>query len=61
MTPKEHPQDDSQKRPLEDILRTVRSIDHNVEEILDRFDEHLDATDYDPYWSAPDCYDEGPH
>ena len=36
-----------QKRPiLQDILTTVRSIDRNVEEILDRLEDHLADIDY---------------
>ena len=39
---------------LEDILATVRSIDHGVEEIMDKVEDCLSCLRYDPTW-----YDDG--
>jgi len=35
---------------LEEILQHVRSIDHNVDEVLDRLGEYLDETRHDGDW-----------
>ena len=55
MTEQDEPQREGEKDTrLEDILRTVSSIDRNVDAILDRLSEHLDSDSYNPYW---DCND----
>ena len=35
---------------VENILRTVRSIDRRVENIHDAMKEHFDTEPYDPVW-----------
>ena len=35
---------------LEEILDTVKTIEENTEDILDRFEELLEAKDYEPSW-----------
>ena len=35
---------------LEDILATVRSIDHGVEEVMDKVEDCLNCLRYDPAW-----------
>jgi len=40
---------------LERILQTVRSIDRNVEEILERLGEHFEQDKYDPAWNSSGC------
>ena len=40
---------------LEDILRTVRSIDEKADEILDTLNEHLNGDKYDPVWNGNGC------
>jgi len=37
---------------LERILQTVRSIDSNVEEILEKLGEHFEQDRYDPAWNS---------
>lgn len=53
------PEHDTHENPgegsrLEDILRTVRSIDDNVEEILDTLHDHFESETYDPHWDYND-------
>ena len=40
---------------LESILRAVRSIDRNAEELLDTLNEHLNGDKYDPVWNDNGC------
>ena len=50
MTPKDTT--DSNQRPLlENILKRISSIDHNVEEILDRLSDHFDDMQYRQDWA----------
>jgi hypothetical protein len=52
--PNEDPREEKQDDRLESILKTVRSIDHNVEEILGKIGEHFeDSSDgsFEPVWA----------
>lgn len=55
------PEHDTHENPgersqLEDILRTVRSIDDNVEEILDTLHDHFESEAYEPHWDCNDYF-----
>jgi len=57
MTPRKEPQDEK-KETLEQILRSVRSIDRNVVEMLERVGECDESRDrgYDDEWKMDDYY-----
>jgi hypothetical protein len=41
---------------LEGILQTVKSIDRNVEEILDKLADRFDSEVYEPHWDEEDFF-----
>lgn len=49
--PKENPREPEPDKRLESILKTVRSIDHNVESILEKLNEHFDDNAIEPVWA----------
>ena len=49
--PKENPREPEPDKRLESILQTVRSIDRNVENILEKLNEHFDDTSIEPVWA----------
>ncbi len=57
MTPKKESQDEK-KETLEQILRSVRSIDRNVVEMLERFEETDESKEqgYGDEWKMDDYY-----
>ncbi len=57
MTAQRKPQDEK-KETLEEILRSVRSIDRNVVEMLERFEEADESKErgYDDEWKADELY-----
>ena len=44
---------------LEDILTTVRSIDHSVEEVMGKVEDCLNCLRYDPAWDYDGHLGEG--
>ena len=54
MTAQDKNNHDVDANRLESILKTVKSIDRNVEEILDTVSEHFEAQEYDPSWEHDD-------
>jgi len=52
MTPPDEQNPSGTDKRLEDIFKTVRSIDRNVEEILDALHDHLNGDKYDPLWNS---------
>ena len=48
MTPPYEQKRSNIDKRLEDILRTVHSIDGKVDEVLDTLNEHLNGEEYDP-------------
>ena len=57
MTAKYEDRNEVKKARLEDILRTVRSIDSRVENILDTMKDRNDVADYDPVWDRDNYFD----
>jgi hypothetical protein len=55
MTPPYEQNPSSTDKRLEDILRTVRSIDGKVDEVLDTLNEHLNRDKYDAIWNGNGC------
>jgi hypothetical protein len=55
MTTQNKSRDVNQDSKLESILHTVRSIDRNVESILDTMKDHFDVVPYDDSWD-PESY-----
>ena len=55
MTPPYEQNPSSTDKRLEDLFRTVRSIDGKVGDILDALHEHFNGDKYDPVWNANDC------
>ena len=49
--PKENPRESEPDKRLESILQTVRSIDRNVESILEKLNEHFDDASNEPIWA----------
>jgi hypothetical protein len=49
--PKENQREPEPDKRLESILKTVRSIDHNVESILEKLNEYFDDTALEPAWA----------
>ena len=57
MTAKYEDRNEVKKARLEDILRTVRSIDSRVENILDTMKDRNDVADCDPVWDRDHYFD----
>lgn len=55
MTTRNKSPDVDRNSKLESILGTVRSIDRNVESILDTMKDHFDVVPYDDSWD-PEGY-----
>ena len=56
----ENPREPQPDRQLENILKTVRSIDHNVEQILERLSDYFDDSPTESTWTKdydPDLAD----
>jgi hypothetical protein len=49
--PKENQREPKPDKRLESILQTVRSIDRNVENILEKLNEYFDDTPIEPVWA----------